>query len=295
MSDELNDSRFIPWASGRFMARFGPLGEGAAHSEMKLCLVATDPSFLIDLLYGLSLRDDCYYVKYGTIAREGMYLGRCWLQTDRAVAELCHELKGHARVMASIQNDAFFEEFRDAPLPAGSCGVWDDWPEHSAEVAGVHEQAFGRRDEAALVAAVRKARSATISLVAQLAPEERRHEPWPIVGHVLLSPVTIDGRSEPRGLGLGPIAVLPAHQRKGFGTQMMQGGLRRARSLGYAYIVILGDPRFYRRFGFAPASRFGLRYERSVPDEAFMAIELIPGALAGLSGVVRYLPAFSAS
>jgi putative acetyltransferase len=144
-----------------------------------------------------------------------------------------------------------------------------------------------------MVDAVRRSRSAAISLVAQLAPDARRHEPWPIVGHILLSPVTIDGEGEPRGLGLAPIAVLPAHQRQGFGTQMIEVALRRARSLGYAYIVVLGHPQFYPRFGFTPASRFGLRYERRVPDEVFMALELVPGALQRVSGVVRYLPAFS--
>jgi len=87
------DPRFTPWASGRFMERWGPLGEGAAYAQQKLCLVATDAALLIDLLYGLSQRPDCVYVKYGTVGREGMYLGRCFLQTAAAAAELCQQLK----------------------------------------------------------------------------------------------------------------------------------------------------------------------------------------------------------
>jgi putative acetyltransferase len=294
MTIDLNDPRFTPWRSGRFMGRFGRLGEGAAHSDKKVCLVATDPAFLIDVLYGLSLREDCYYVKYGTIAREGMYLGRCWFQTDRAAAELCNAFKGHARLMASIQDDTFFQDFRAPTVAAGSCGVWDDWPEHAQDVARVHEEAFGRPDEAAMVASVRAARSATISLVAGLPPEDRVLG-WPIVGHVLLSPVTIDGSGDPRGLGLGPLAVLPAHQHHGFGTRLVEEALKRAKLLGYAYVVVLGHPEYYPRFGFVPASRFGLRYEPRVPDDVFMALELEPGALDGVSGVVRYLPAFAES
>lgn len=298
MSLDLNDPRFTPWASGRFMARFGGLGESAAHSEKKLCLVASDAAFLIDLLYGLSLRDDCWYVKYGTIARDGMYLGRCTMQTDRIAAELCQELKGHPRLMVSLQDDAFFNDFREAPVAENSCAVFDDWPEHFAEVADVQRQAFGRLDEARMVEAVRAAKSATISLIAQKPPADRQRDRWLSVGHVLLSPVTLDAGDaslHPRGLGLGPLAVVPAYQRQGIGTRLVQAALRRAKLLGYAYVVVVGHPPYYPRFGFVPTSRFGLRYERQVPDDVFMALELVPGALEGVPGVVRYLPAFSES
>lgn len=280
------------------MARFGRLGEQAAHSAQKLCLVATDPAFLIDFLYGLSLREDCWHVKYGTIARDGMYLGRCWMQNDRAVAELCQELKGHPRLMVTLQDDAFFEGFRLPLAREKSYPVSDDWPEHAAEVAEVHAQAFGRSDEASMVHAVRSAGLATISLVAQKSPDERQPHHWPVVGHILLSPVSVDGvahQDAPRGLGLAPLAVLPAYQRQGVGTRIVQAALRRAKLLGYAYVVVLGHPPYYPRFGFVPASRFGLSYEREVPDEVFMALPLVPGALDGVSGVVRYLPAFSAT
>jgi putative acetyltransferase len=50
---------------------------------------------------------------------------------------------------------------------------------------------------------------------------------------------------------------------------------------------------YYARFGFSKASHFGVRYERPGVDEAFMALELTPGALENASGVVRYVPAFS--
>lgn len=59
-------------------------------------------------------------------------------------------------------------------------------------------------------------------------------------------------------------------------------------------MVVLGHPGYYPRFGFVPAARFGLRCEYEVPEEAFMALELRPGALQEASGTVRYNPAFAA-
>jgi putative acetyltransferase len=284
VDEVLKDPRFTPWPNGRFMERAGPLGRAGA-SRAKLCVVATDPGLLIDLLYGLSLRPDCAVVKYGTIAREGMYLGRCFLGSDVATAELCEALKGHPRVMVSLQDDAFFDPHRTPSPTLDAIGVFEDWPEHALDVTWVHEHAFGRPAEAAIVAAVRASRVPTISLVAAVNRV--------IVGHVLLSPVTVDGRDERHGLGLGPIAVKPEHQRHGVGSALMREALRRARLLGYGFVVVLGWHAYYARFGFVPASRFGLRYEGDVPDEAFMALPLGEGALDGLAGVVRYQPAFS--
>jgi hypothetical protein len=75
-------------------------------------LVATDRGFLIELLYQLSLRDDCCSVKYSTFSRDGMYLGRCFLASDAAAGRLCAEHKTHPKLMVSIQDDDFFEPYR---------------------------------------------------------------------------------------------------------------------------------------------------------------------------------------
>jgi putative acetyltransferase len=292
MSQAIGDPRFTLVPSGRFRERLGPLGRDAAYSRKKLCIVATDAALLVELLYGISLRADCFYAKYGMIARDGMHLGRVSLATDRAVSELCQALEGHAHLMVSLQDDAWFEQFRDEWVPEGSCGVWDDWVEHESEVERVVTSAFEREDEARMVAAVRATRSAAISMMAQIPPQQRDREPWPVVGYILLSPVTIAGKSEPRGLGLAPLAVAPAHQRKGFGARLVDAALRRARLLGYDYVVVLGHPGYYSRFGFVPASRWGLSY-REGAESFFMALELVPGALADAAGVVRYHSAFS--
>lgn len=159
-------------------------------------------------------------------------------------------------------------------------------PADTIEVAKVNEQAFGRPDEGALVDAVRRAGAATLSLVARVASPASSGAPAPhtIVGHILFSPVSIDGQTEPRGLGLGPVAVRPAYKRQGHGQRLIRAGLEQARTRGYAYVIVIGHPEYYPRFGFTPASRFGLRYEHPVADPVFMALELVPGALASATG-----------
>jgi GNAT superfamily N-acetyltransferase len=96
----------------------------------------------------------------------------------------------------------------------------------------------------------------------------------------------------PGGLGLGPMAVVPEHQRRGIGGRLMRAGLERCRALGVPWIIVLGHPSYYPRFGFMPASRFGVRCLYPAPDEAFMALELMPDALRGATGTVHYEPDF---
>jgi putative acetyltransferase len=159
-------------------------------------------------------------------------------------------------------------------------------PEDIAAIREVHELAFGRTAEADLVDALRARRKVTLSLVAV---EDDR-----LVGHVLFSPVTIDSgnRSFP-AVGLAPMAVLPAWQGCGIGSQLVTTGLLECRSAGYDCVVVLGHPAYYSRFGFVPASRYGLKSEYEVPDEAFMVLAWQAGVLKDRDGVVRYQPEFS--
>lgn len=153
-----------------------------------------------------------------------------------------------------------------------------------AAIAAVITAAFGQPGEAALVEALRAAGALTLSLVA-IADTE-------VVGHVAFSPVTIDDGNE--AIGLAPMAVAPGWQRRGVGVRLIDEALARLRAGGHRAVVVLGHPEYYPRFGFVPASRFGLRCEYDAPDEAFMALELVPGGLAGVSGLVRYRPEFAA-
>jgi len=150
----------------------------------------------------------------------------------------------------------------------------------------VHLAAFEQPLEAALVDRLRHTTEPFISLVAEVEGE--------VVGHILFTPVTVgDGPDRRQALGLAPMAVAPEHQRCGIGQALIEHGLEVCRTAGHSVVVVLGHSDYYPRFGFEPASRYQLQYEVPVPDEAFMVLELVPGALAAHSGTVRYHPEFS--
>lgn len=154
-----------------------------------------------------------------------------------------------------------------------------------AAVAAIVEQAFGRRLEAGLVAALRRDGAAALSLVAE---QEGR-----VLGHILFSPVIIEGETEGfPAAALAPLAVLPAFQRLGIGSALVSAGLARCREIGFSRVLVLGDPAYYQRFGFTPAAGAGIRYPGALPPQAYMAIALETGALEGCGGTARYAPAF---
>lgn len=153
-----------------------------------------------------------------------------------------------------------------------------DLAERSA-VRSVNEAAFGRPDEADLVDALRSEQVILASLVA-----ERDHQ---IVGHILFSRMWID--TVP-AVALAPVAVLPEHQRQGIAATLIHIGIKRMRARGEHIVTVLGHPGYYERFGFAAESARHL--ESPFPPEAYMALELTPGALAGVRGKVRYPAAF---
>ncbi len=151
-------------------------------------------------------------------------------------------------------------------------------------IARVNRSAFGGATEAFLVDRLRERGQLVVSLVAESDDA--------IVGHIAFSPVAIDEAEASRGVGLGPMAVLPSMQRQGIGTLLVEEGLRRCRDARHDFAVVLGHPAYYPRFGFAPAARFGLRCAWDVPDGVFMVRELRPGALGSVGGIVRYQPEF---
>jgi len=147
----------------------------------------------------------------------------------------------------------------------------------------VNQRAFPQEIEANLVDLIRDRGNSMLSLVAVNGDE--------VVGHILFSPVTLNPQNGLRGLGIGPVAVLPEMQGKGFGSQLIEKGLNICRERGYDFIVLLGDPRYYSRFGFIPAREFGLTSEYGDGDE-FQARELKPGILNGTRALVQYVPEF---
>jgi putative acetyltransferase len=152
-------------------------------------------------------------------------------------------------------------------------------------IRAVNLAAFETTTEADLVDLLRTQASPVISLVAEDGPA--------ICGHIMFSPVTLGDRGDVRIAGLAPMAVLPSQQRRGIGTALVLAGLEACARIDYGAVVVLGHAGYYPRFGFRPASGFGLRSEYDVPDEAFMALELRPGSLAGAAGVIRYHPTFA--
>ena len=158
-------------------------------------------------------------------------------------------------------------------------------PNDVAAIRLVNEAAFPTMAEADLVDTLRLQASPLISLVAE--------KEGTIVGHILFSPVTLADQPDVGLMGLAPLAVVPEAQRRGFGSALVRSGLDECRKNGWKAVVVLGHADYYPRFGFMPASRFGIGCEYDVPDEVFMALELQAGALSGLSGTVRYHPAFA--
>jgi putative acetyltransferase len=153
-------------------------------------------------------------------------------------------------------------------------------------VAEVNRQAFGGDAEVRLIAAVRASEVLVpeLSLVAEVDGR--------VAGHILLSPVTLETRDGERSvLSLAPMAVLPAHQRSGIGSALVRRAIEAAHARGDTLIVVVGHPEYYPRFGFVPATRFGLEHPFPVPDEVFMALPLRGEPP---SGRIRYPPAFDA-
>lgn len=159
-------------------------------------------------------------------------------------------------------------------------------PEDIAQVRRINELAFEQTTEADLVDKLRQACAESISLVA---------EDDFVVGHILFSPVVIDaGASQLVGMALGPMAVLPERQRQGIGTRLVEHGLEIIRDRYCPFVVVVGHPEYYPRFGFERSSKYGLASEwENMPDEAFMIAVLDREAMQGVSGIVKYRQEFS--
>jgi putative acetyltransferase len=158
-------------------------------------------------------------------------------------------------------------------------------PEQPADNAAIHTlnaACFPTDAEARLVDLLRAAGSLAVSLVAE--------DDGAIVGHIAFSPVTT--ASGEIGIGLAPLAVAEAQRRRGIAAELVRAGLQVCRERGYGWAVVLGEPKYYGRFGFRAAPALGLADEYGGGD-AFQVLELSPGKLPINGGLVKYAPEFS--
>ena len=154
-------------------------------------------------------------------------------------------------------------------------------------IQALHRRAFGGDAEAKLVALLGERGKDVISLVAERAGK--------VAGHILFSPATIQwpdqpGREPIRGLGLAPVAVLPELQRQGIGSALVTSGLDSCRERGACFVVLIGHPDYYPRFGFVPAGPLGLAC--AFGDGPAFQILLLGDCAELRGGVVRYADEF---
>ena len=159
--------------------------------------------------------------------------------------------------------------------------VREERPEDIEAIRALNQQAFGQPQEGRLVDALRANGGVLLSLVAIVAGRGG--------GHIVYSPVALGtGQQQTLGAGLGPMAVLPEYQRQGIGGKLIETGNRKLRATGCPFVVVLGHPEYYPRFGFRPARGDGVKCEWEVPDSVFMMLIMDPVKMTGVSGVARY-------
>lgn len=170
-------------------------------------------------------------------------------------------------------------------LPDDSVRIRLEDPTNAPErlrIRTVNEAAFGGSEEADLVDNLR----GDLSLVSLVAENEQG-----IVGHILFSRMWIQTPLQLiPAVALAPVAVLPGHQRKKIGHRLIVRGLDLLRDRGERIVIVVGHPGYYPRFGFSSTRAASL--ESPFPRDAFMALELVEGALDGVQGAVVYPSAF---
>jgi putative acetyltransferase len=147
-------------------------------------------------------------------------------------------------------------------------------------IAAFKNHPISNQTEQFIINALRDAGVLTISLVAEI--DER------VVGHVAFSPVTISDGSQD-WYGLGPVSVVPECQRQGIGESLIREGLSRLKFLGAKGCALVGDPDYYRRFGFRNHPQL---VHEGIPQEVFLAL---PFDSEMPQGTVRFHEGFSAT
>lgn len=163
--------------------------------------------------------------------------------------------------------------------------IRQETPEDRERVYDVNLGAFGRKAEAKLVDMLREVPGPGVSLVAEAEGD--------IVGHIMFTPVEVEHSDKGLlALGLAPMAVVPEYQRKGVGSVLVQAGVDACKELDVDVVFVLGHADYYPKFGFESAATFGLSYGAEEFGPHFMVLELTPGSLKRMSGLVQYRQEF---
>jgi len=157
--------------------------------------------------------------------------------------------------------------------------IRNEKPPDLAAIRKVVEAAFRRPLEAELVDRLRADCYSVISLVGV--------ERGQIVGHVLFSKMTAPFKA----LGLAPVSVMPSRQGSGIGSRLIRAGLKRAADGGWNGVFVLGDPEYYKRFGFSPARARGFTSPYAGSNLMVLALN---GDLPVTKGKIDYAPPFAA-
>ena len=124
-----------------------------------------------------------------------------------------------------------------------------------------------------------------LSLVAEINGE--------IVGHIMFTPLIIkNGNQTFDSLALAPVSVKKEYQKQGIGKKLVISGIEKARELGYQSIVVLGQPEYYSKFGFEPASSWKIGLTSDFNDDCLFVLELVKGSLKGVTGIIEYCQPF---
>lgn len=160
--------------------------------------------------------------------------------------------------------------------------IREERPEDLEAIREVNRLAFAQETEARIVDALRANGAALLSLVAIVNGK--------VAGHIMYSPATIASLA---GAALGPMAVLPELQRSGIGGRLVTSGNLMLRDRGCPFVIVVGHPEYYPRFGFTAAKPLGILCEWELPDDVFMVLALDPSRMAGVRGMARYRPEFA--
>jgi predicted N-acetyltransferase YhbS len=151
------------------------------------------------------------------------------------------------------------------------------------EIKKINDLAFGQENEGKMIEALRK----TLDYNSKLLLVAERKEK--IVGYILFYPIKIKNEIEEfTVLSLAPMAVYPEYQNKGIGSKLVKRGIEVAKKYDFNAVIVVGHPRYYPRFGFRPASNWGIKLPFNVPDNVFLALELKENSLKNCNGTVVY-------